>query len=200
MHIHSHPLERVLSSLGDAVTESNKILERARTTGDEDYFDGVCDDESNVVESLIGAAFVASQAHITGVVSSIIRLGVQAAKDDHPLTSSTGKREGILRIESSMIGSPAFSRIQVIDAMANFFKHHDEWTVPWSKLNKNQKPTATVVVAVGGTEGATGNLRKGLNALGIDADLLGELHNEVSTWAAAAIKRYEEELRTIGLI
>jgi hypothetical protein len=199
-HTHSGPLKRVLNSLGEAVSASGKVIERARASGDEYYLDSVADDEADVVEGLVGAAFVVSQTQITGVVSSIKRLVRRASNDGHTLTSCSGTKEGILQMASPTIGTTAVSRIQVIDAMANFFKHHDEWTVPWSSLAPNQKRTADIVVTVGGSEGSTGNLRTGLDALGIDYDRLDDLHDEISTWARTVIDTYERELQSRGLI
>jgi len=200
MHVRSVPLERVLESLGDAVTECGRIIDRAKASGSEEYVDIVVDDESDVVESLVGAAFVAAQAQISGVVSSIKRLIARAEKDGRVLTSTDGTKRGMMCHASAMIGTPPFSRIQVIDEMANFFKHHDEWTVPWSSLDKKQRPTAEIVKAIGGSEGSTGNLRLGLEALGIDCDLLRQLHDEIATWADAVIQTYAAELQAGGLL
>lgn len=97
IHARSTPLERVLESLGDAVTESSKVIDRARGGKNDDYFQSVQDDESDVVESLVGAAFVAAQTHITAIVSVIKRLIARAKKDGQALISSDGTKQGIMR-------------------------------------------------------------------------------------------------------
>lgn len=200
IHVHSSPLERVLSSLGDAVTEGARKIEHARQHYHEDHFDSVCDEESEVLESLVGTAFVVAQAQITGVVSSVMRLHKKAMSDGVQVAGLKGERREILRLNSPLLTETTYSRIQVIDAFANYFKHHDEWKVPWANLDNRSKATADIVAAAGATEGSSGNLRTGLTALGIDYDLLDRLHEEIATWASDVVKTYRSELQAKGLV
>jgi len=200
IHVHSSSLERVLSSLGDAVTEAAGNIEHARRHYHEDHCDSVCDEESDVLESLVGTAFVVAQAQITGVVSSVMRLHKKAQSDGVHVAGLKGERREIMRLKSPVLAGTSYSRIQVIDAFANYFKHHDEWKVPWANLESRSKPTADIIAAAGAKEGSTGNLRAGLKALDIDYDLLDRLHDEIATWASDVVKTYRSELHAKGLV
>src|SRR2546421_13036673 len=89
----------------------------------EPWFDGLWQLEH--AESIFGVAFVAAQAYILGTVEDInhIREGKGMARlkkinyyFDDPVTLSNGA-----------------SRILLINSMANYYKHHDEWGNTWPK-------------------------------------------------------------------
>ncbi len=194
----SDALFRILEHLSGAVSECDEILKRAVADGNEDYYLMIGEEESDVVENLVGTAFVVTQTAITAVVSAVKRIHVQLTSDKVTFPLQCGK-ENVLRLGSPLLGNTGYSRIQVIDALANYFKHQDEWTVPWSKLNKNQRPTSLIIESVGGKSGSTGNLRTGLDALGIDTDFLRILHGDVQAWQRAVIGTYKAELVRAGL-
>lgn len=196
----STSLERVLESLSNAVSEGAKAIAAASASGDEDGFEAIGDEESGVMEGLVGTAFVVAQTHITGIVSSIVRLHEYSAAHGTQLTTSNGKKAGVVQLESAHVAASGFTRIQVIDALANYFKHSDEWKLPWSNLAGQSLKTAEVIIAIGGEENCTGNLRRGLKILGIDKDLLDLLHREVASWGERIIALYELELKSHGLI
>jgi hypothetical protein len=69
--------------------------------------------------------------------------------------------------------SSAITLIQFMDAVANYFKHRDEWDEwDWSKLTGQSKRTADVIQAGGLKHGTTGNLRAGAAMLG-NKDFVG---------------------------
>jgi hypothetical protein len=201
MYVHAAPLERVLDALSSAVTQCTQAIREAEATGDEEHLNDVGEQQSDIVEGLLGAAFVVAQAHINGVVASMQRLAEHTLANGHPLTSCSGQRREILRIEPRPVGASPYTRVEVINAMANFFKHKDEWTVPWSHLKKpEQKNTAKIVLAIGGRESSTGNLRIALKALDIDPDRLTDLHAEIFAWGTSVLRAVQLELRTRGLV
>ena len=199
--IHGNPetLARVLEALGAAVCESSSEINRAKESRIDGYIDAVVDDECAFIESLIGAALVASQARITSVVSSIKRVHKRAEKDGHVLRTTDGSKRGLLVFGGSKPST--HSQIQFIDAFANYFKHHDEWTGPWSAVTGQSKSTISVISAAGATEGSTGILRTGAHALGIDDyEKLIPLSEIVRSWAATLVTSYERELRAVKLL
>jgi hypothetical protein len=197
MYVRPTSLERVLDSLGNAVSESVKSIDTARARGDEEHLNAIGEEESGVLESLVGTAFVVAQTHITGIVSAIIRLH-EANRSQ--LTICDGKRPGILHLASPQVATSGFNRIEVIEALANYFKHGDEWTAPWSALKGRSASTVKVILAIGCKANGTGNLCHGLKVLGIDQDLLGLLYREVAAWGKAVISAYEGELKIRGLV
>jgi len=51
-------------------------------------------------------------------------------------------------------------------ALANYFKHREEWDkLDWSALDKQSRRTAEVIEQVQLASGSTGNLRRGFSAL-----------------------------------
>ena len=195
-------LERVLETLAEAVRECGKVIDRAKLSEDEDYIDAVVDDECEVLESIVGTAFVAAQTEITRVKTHIQRIHSCAKRDGHILKSSNGTKSGILKL-----GSPPgveYSKVQLIDAFANYFKHRDDnqWRLPWTEIDPKAqaKQTAVLITAAGAQEGSSGNLRSGLESLGIDYEDLIGLHKEVTAWAKAVAETYEGELKALKLL
>lgn len=201
LHAQSGTLERMLDSFGVAVAICSETIARAQKSGDQDYIDSVVDDECAVVENVIGAAFVASQAELTATISHVMRLHVRASVAGHVLTTSDGRKSGILRLGNALRPGVPYSDVEVINAFANYFKHHDEWDIPWTTLTGQSRQTVDTITAFGATEGSTGNLRQGIRALGVaDNRELVRLSESIERWRQTIVQRYETELRGIGLL
>jgi hypothetical protein len=93
-----------------------------RLSEEHEWFDGLWQRE--YAEPIVGMAFVATQAYIIGVVADVGR--------------AKGKRDNELRkfVKDKKIGfysddhhptADNQSRILIINAAANYYKHHDEW-------------------------------------------------------------------------
>jgi hypothetical protein len=192
-------LERVLDQLAEAVHECEKSVDRAKLSGNEDYIDSVVDDECDVVESILGTAFVVSQAEITALIAPIKRIHKRAEADGHILRSSDGTKLNIMTLGSPIVAAD-YSKIQVIDAFANYLKHRDEWVRPWAKADGNAKRTVEIIRCAGAEEGSSGNLRSGLKALGIQSRDLRKLLTEVTVCEKAVANAYENELVSLKLL
>jgi hypothetical protein len=98
--------------------------------------------------------------------------------------------------------------VAAIDALANYFKHRDEWPNRWNELAGGQKDTATVLRDLGllGNEGGAivrhGDFRHGFKMLlGHDQyDRLCDLKGILDSWAKDLRKEYEKELATLRLL
>jgi hypothetical protein len=201
LHAQSGTIERVLDSFGVAVATCSETISQAKLSGDWDYIDAVVDDECAVVENVIGAAFVASQAELTATISHVMRLHTRASADGHVLTTSDGKKSGILRLGNAVRPGIPYSDVEVINAFANYFKHHDEWNNPWTNLTGLSKQTADTIIVFGAAEGSTGNLRQGIRALGVANNReLVRLSEFLERWRQTIVQRYELELQRIGLL
>ncbi len=199
---HSSSLYRVLESLSTALRECGTAIDLASKSGDDEYYNLVVDDECDVTENLLGAAFVSCQAEITSVVSCVIRLHSNAQASGNTLLSSDKTRMGIMALRSPMVGQSGYTMVQVINAFANFFKHYGEWNDSWSKLKRKEKQTADIVAAVGAQEYSTGPLRAGAHALALggDYDKLPLLADGVRDWSSAVQSVYTEELTRLNLL
>ena len=114
-------LRRVLLSLNHAFVAIEEDLNTL------DGYDGLFAKED--AEATLGIAFVAAQTYITGVVADIRKVEV-----------SNNKRSKIKLLSSnSPIVKEKITSIQLIDTVANFYKHNEEWS-NW-QINDNNKRT-----------------------------------------------------------
>jgi hypothetical protein len=80
---------------------------------------GDVDDALDYEDDLCGIAFVTAQAYITGVVADVKALrGVRSSISKHEL----------LKLFNPIVADTKLTRMQLCDAMANYYKHRDEWS------------------------------------------------------------------------
>lgn len=199
--LESPALYRVTEALGDAVKACSDAIEKAATSQNFEHFDSVAADESTVMESLIGAAFVACQAEINGAAAHFVRIHEEAKQAGVILKTSDGSKPGTRAVGSPKVGTSRYTRIEVINAFANYFKHRDEWKRPWDEAIDDQRWTVSVISEVGAKEFESENLRTGLGALGIHPEMqMGLLSNFVHEWIDTMQRNYMAELKTHGLL
>jgi hypothetical protein len=163
---YSSSYERVLNEIGLAISKSNSLINQVETEKEASQRekDWIIDDECDIVEHLLGTAFVLCQAYITSVCSVIRKNHSIAKSHGISLTTTEGTRPNIMRFGFSG-NNDAPSEIEIINAFANYFKHRDEWDRDWKKL-KQGKETAEIIERVGASSGSNSNLRQGSIALG----------------------------------
>lgn len=157
--------ERVLNEIGKAIEKSSSLVDEVENIQElmPEQRDATIDDEVEIVEYLLGTAFVLCQAYITEVVSRVKGLHKVAESWGTTLSTTSNKKEDILRFGYAKNSS---SPVELIDAFANYFKHRDEWHWNWDKFSGKQKATAKVIQEAGARSGSSGNLRQGSCALG----------------------------------
>ena len=128
-----------------------------------ELMDQIIDDETEVIEYLLGTAFVLCQAYITDVVSTVMSLHEFADSKDISLKTTTNKKKDILKFGYE---GNSFSPVAVIDGFANYFKHRDEWVFNWQKLPDRTQKIVEIIQSAGAKSGCTGNLRQGSITLG----------------------------------
>lgn len=196
-------LVRILSALGKAIGECEIAIHKASSTGNEYYIDAVTDDEVDVIEDLLGAAYVVCQTYITKIISDVIFLH-RYHKRSNPSSElkTTGDfKYSILSFGSKVISGVGYTQVQVIDAFANYFKHRDEWPSDWHKLEERSTKTAEVIMAVGASSGCTGNLRRASKVLGNEGfKNTIVFYDIVNNWCKKLYEAYETELNKMGLI
>lgn len=139
--------ESVLSTLGSGI----RAAERRIKSGVEE----VADDEVEIIENLLGVAYVTCQPQIAAIAHAVLRL------PGHGLSARLLRASGP-RFDSN------YSKIEVLWELANYFKHRDKWSrETWTKPpNKRTEHTVKVITVAGLECGSTGNLRTGAEALG----------------------------------
>ncbi len=99
----------------------NAIKELVALTKEPLLMDGLTARE--YAEYLYGAVFVACQAYAIGVVSDVNDIRESAGK---------AKLKKLSLYKQSPVGNGQTSRIELINALANYFKHNEEWD-KWPK-------------------------------------------------------------------
>lgn len=195
-------LARTLDPLARAIREASSNTREARRTKDQEFIDVIVDDECEVVESLLGSAFVVCQVYMTRVVSITKALHrIFNGDQGRRLRTSDGSKSGILEVGSQYVGSSAYRDVQIIDALANYFKHRDECSVDWRDIPVKAQDTATIIRAVGCTPGSTANLRTGAEALGNnDYESMSVFATRLENWRNNLSDLYETELKSEGLL
>jgi len=195
---------RVMKPLVDSVAESEHLLAEAEAKARVDPFrlEGDTPETfSYLREMQLGMFLVLCQAYITqvlGLVSNMHRDFEGLERDGiAPLAARMSKRELMVRFAPKVEGT-GFSTIEVIDALANYFKHHEEWGGDWDRLQGLQKRTVEIARSAGVADGPAfwraGNLHRCLGRLGVKAhsDLLG-LMSMIDDWKANIWTSYATE-------
>jgi hypothetical protein len=86
-------------------------------------------------EALLGLGFVAAQWYVLGTWADLNRIRESSARPT--ITKSDCYASDAIKVQAGI------TRIHVINAAANYFKHHDEWTA-W-----RQNETTRILAAVG---------------------------------------------------
>jgi hypothetical protein len=147
--IAADPYESVLIALGAGIRAAEKRVKRG---GDE-----IAEYEVEVIENLLGVAFVTCQPPITAVVEAAMRL------PNHGL-----ERRGLRALGPR--SSANYSQVEVLWELANYFKHRDQWFPnTWRNPPKVSEQTVAVITAAGLSHGSGCNLRTGAEALGNSA-------------------------------
>ncbi len=120
-----------MHTLSDALKEVEHEL-----IGHEESY--VIDDVLELTENFLGIAFVTAQTYVAGSVSDANKI----IKSGNKLT-----KEQLLKDYSDRLPGSAVTKMELCDAIANYFKHHEEWA-SWSTPGRHQK-TVSVLRAAG---------------------------------------------------
>jgi hypothetical protein len=198
----SQALDRVFDSIDQSITASDRAITKATNSGDEEYASSATDEECDVIEALLGIAFVAAQTEITATIARVKHLHERFQRDfpRSNLTTTTGVNSNILQAANPVIKTP-YTAVEILNAFANFFKHGDEWDPEWRHGTPQQLRTIAILRAASAVPLSTGNLRTGATALGIDWSLsVRGLIDIVKNWRKNLRRQYEAELAKRGIV
>ena len=145
------------------------------------YYTVEDEDDFEVVEHLIGSAFVLAQVAITQAVSIVKRMHEDAGG---PLWIPIGKAE-IMRTAAPFHSEIGQSEISIANVAADYYKHRYEWKAEeWAgPTYKNKTIAAAAAIGLGPT--GYHNLEHALRELQIYPDNLAPLAQLVVTWREA---------------
>jgi len=127
---------------------------------------------------IVGNIFVLAQVLITQ--GTIIFQKLREYCDDKDYFPK--KKQAILDFKSNTINNGNISEISLIDSVANYFKHQDEWPSEWISTNEDKYPTMKTVKEIGMVpQLLTDNMEIALFALGISDDV-SSITNIVQQW------------------
>jgi len=200
-HDDSETLKNVLRTLGKAALHAEQRIANVSKTHDGEYIDEVKAEETMFIEDLLGCAYVAAQSYITRVTSRLIWLHSRLKGDVHCLTTIPGTKflmcgdrdkYKLLKAHNDTVLGTCYTQVEVFNASANYYKHHEQWPTKWDNANK----TVTVIRAVGAAENSSDNCREGLTALGIDHVFdVYKMANILVQWHANLTDAYKNELK-----
>ncbi|MBL7189364.1 MAG: hypothetical protein ISS70_23795 [Phycisphaerae bacterium] len=196
-HDDTDTLEDVLHTLGRAAHRAERRISDVAKTQDGDCLAEIIAEETMLVEDLIGCAFVAAQTYIARIISRVIWLHQRVARDGHVLKTTCAKKPAIIHGFNNLITKTKYSEIELIDAFANYFKHHEEWP-KWDNATGQSERTIRVIRSVGASEDSSDNCRKGLTALGIDPVFhVFTMVEILSKWLSNLADAYKQELNRL---
>jgi hypothetical protein len=111
-----------MRTLSTSIEEITGKLDKAKEQYEID--DGVL-----LIEELYGIAFVVAQTYLAGTIADANRISQSTDKI---------KKEVLLKRYNDKLDGHDISKLELCDAMANFYKHREEWT-DWSIPGRHQK-------------------------------------------------------------
>jgi hypothetical protein len=186
------PIELAIKSLIKSCDEIDE--------SDPEAYQVILDDCNEEVDQLLGIAFVATQGVITGVRSAVARLSDSCNRHLGLKLSFTTDKRSLYRFAPDV--REGITEIEAIDAVANYWKHNEEWEVEWDdgglarwKHSGQNKRTIEIVKCLGVQPLATRNLGVAAENLGVKQQYdLSPLRIKVTSWAGRVISKAENEL------
>ena len=185
-------LLQVLGSLGGLAEAADASrAERAGWWGvSPKYYSAEDEHDIEVVEHLIGSAFVLAQASITQAVTILKRMH----EDAGCLAWIPKEKAVVLKTAAPVHSDTGLSQIVVINTAADYYKHRSEWKEEeWAGPTYKNKTIANAVALGLGPKGYH-NMERALRELQIYPRNMAPLGNIVGQWREALA----DSLRTEG--
>jgi len=156
-------LREVLGALARGFEDHQARLEQLAGEISAEHHDFLAEEWNTLSHGLFGAAFVTCQAYITAVVSSALAFRQHIVDDLEKSPKALPKTKGKLL---DLLGTS--SSIGLINALANYFKHSEEWAMDeWKYPSNSSKGTIKVLKQWGFDRSYPYLLTDGAKQLGI---------------------------------
>jgi hypothetical protein len=127
MAVETPTLDELLAATGGQLRRIDERLAAVVAGGEPQAIEAARDEKEEVTEMLLGIAFVACQVYFTKVIARLEWLDKVLPRYDG-CDAGIGKgRRKKLDASSSRVPGTSFSAAQAIDAVANYWKHNDQW-------------------------------------------------------------------------
>jgi hypothetical protein len=151
------------------------------------------EDDIAMEQLLIGSSFVLGQASISQAVSIATKINELV---DKPTWLPHGKRVLMSR-EAPVHAGTGLSAIVLIDAVANYFKHHYEWPDEWAGPSRAQT-TIDIVRKLGLEPNDEGNLPRAVRELGMTEGDLSPMSMLIQEWRERLATHLRNQLERHG--
>ncbi len=211
--VESETVDHLHVAMEKEIAMSSQRIERAIGSGDDSYIEAVTDDECDQIEEFLGISFVVAQTFITRLRSNMAYLSEGCKRDfgSHLSFINSVKAYDVLKLADLLASNAIYSIIEAINAVANYWKHVDEWPTVmvekgdflvriWdtTKMRPNEKLTVEIVCSLGMSANSTGNLRNAAEKLGIKKyEDLSPIRKKLRTWADNLYKKAYEEVSAL---
>lgn len=202
-------MERLHRAIESEITVSLRTIQSVAASENEDFIESVNEEESLAIEELLGLGFMAAQSFITSIRTEVVIVGKVYEHEFGSKFSiiADAKAYDALKLAPTLNAAPQFSVVQAINAVANYWKHSEEWPTREEKLNKrfhevwdqsalrgNEKTTVDIVTALKFKPNSSGNMRTAAKALGITKyDDLSPIRQILIQWAAELLGKARVE-------
>ncbi len=189
---------RILEDLGRLIAVSERLCEDAEAHPENESAEYVIDAETEYVEELIGSVFLVLQTRIRRVTKAAeaVDAALRAAGRS-PIPEFTN---GGIKTIQGPFGATDKSLVALIWAIANYYKHRDEWPpAVWTddhdpSIERSRK-TRRIIRLAGVERSGSGNMRRCLEFLGVHPySGCAELGERVQAWATAVKAIAEREV------
>ena len=194
-------LDRILNPIGEAIQNCKNNISGTLSSNNEDYTESVAEYEREIIENLLGTAFVACQTYITRIVSRIISLHEyhNNQKKQKKLITTGNKKIDILSF-GDKLKNIKYTNVQLIESFANYYKHRDQWR-NWDRPTKENAQTLQIIMSVGLESGSSDNLRKAAEILGNSEYKNTEIfYDTIYNWCKNIYNKYYSELKKLNLV
>jgi len=202
-------LDHLHTAIEAEIAAGSQRIDDAQRRKD-NFIDAVTDEECERIEDLLGLAFVAGQTFLTAVRTRIAALS-EACKSElgGPLSFAIDpKAYDTFKVADLVQAHLRYTTIQVINAVANYRKHCENWPMcetrngkriltVWdtSLMRVNEKRTVDVLLGLGISPGSTGNLRLAAESLGVTTYKdLSPIREKLGRWANNLIREADQEI------
>jgi len=171
----------VLRSLAAGIKASQQRLEHVGEHNSDEVAEMLAVEENENLEALLGVAFISCQTWSARVTGAALHVAKECPSGTAPFT----KPEEVHCLLP--IPDCGYSKVELIFQLANYVKHRDEkptQRAKWHGCGVKSQHTIDVIECAGLENGATDNLWRGAQALGLDRyDHLVVLEEIVRMWA-----------------
>lgn len=195
-------LGNLLQPLGQEIRAAIDRIGTINEEHDPEWKIFALEEEAELIENLLGTCFLICQVYITEVVSRAEK--IHRAFQRHSGFDLAGERfdkPSLLACGGDYIGELRITRVAAIDALANYFKHREEWPADWEKLDRRQSRTADIIRRLGGRPESIGNILRGAEAIGNKSHYdLRLFRRTLEKWRIQVYVKYQASLAAAGYI